>query len=361
LDEQAGQTADAEAEPIEREARVHWGLAGEAYRELAKLHYVTREYPEFIWEAAQALLAARDYPAAAQQYREYMSLESRNRRPLALLGLGQSLVARGETQEALAILQECIDLDPTSVASFQARLLAAEAHLEQGETSRAEACLHDNLDSDFLTPASQEWRESLFALGRLLFEAGRYNEAVSRLEEAVARYPRDPQSLDARYMLALSYWKTALVAESTQGGVTEAERDRRLRDALDDALSYYDQVLEAFEHRGTDSPLPPWQRGMLRNSYFGRGAVLFKLGRFEPAIHAYLAIINRYQGSPEVLEAYVEIFNCYRRLHRTDEARSALQLARVALDHLPEKAAFDAATNYSRQEWADYLESLATL
>ncbi len=340
---------------------MHWGLAGDAYRELGKLHYTTREYPEFIWEAAQALLAARDYPAAAHEFREYMSLESRNRRPLALLGLGQSLVARGETQEALAIMQECIDLDPTSVASFQARLLASEAHLERGQISRAEACLHENLDSDYLTPASQEWRESLFALGRLLYEAGRHNEAVNRLEEAVTRYPRDPQALEARYMLAQSYWKSALAAESAQGGITEAERERRVKDALDDALGYYDQVLEAFEHRGADSPLPPWQRGMLRNSYFGRGAVLFKLGRYEPAIQAYLAIINRYQGLPEVLEAYVEIFNCYRRLNRTDEARSALQLARVALDHLPEKSDFNAATNYTRQQWADYLDSLTTL
>ena len=48
-------------------------------------------------------------------------------------------------------------------------------------------------------------------------------------------------------------------------------------------------------------------------------------------------------------------------MKRGEEARSALQLARAALDHLPDKSEFNAATNYTRQEWADYLDSLATL
>ena len=257
-----------------------------------------------------------------------MSLESRNRRPLALLGLAQSLVARGEMKEALAILQECIDLDPTSVASFQARLLAAEAHLERDEFNKAEACLNENLESDFLTPSSQEWRESLFALGRLLYDAGRNNEAITRLEEAVARYPRDPQALDARYMLAESYWRTALATQSVQGGITEAERERRLKDALDDPLGYYDQVLEAFERRGAESPLPPWQRGCYRNSYFGRGARAVQAGsatsrRFKPIWRSSIATKDRPKSWMPTSKSLIATAGCIAR----KKPRSALQLA----------------------------------
>ena len=53
----------------------------------------------------------------------------------------------------------------------------------------------------------------------------------------------------------------------------------------------------------------------VRNGRIGiSGSVLFDLGRYEEAIQAYLAVANRYQDSPEVLGAYVEMARSYRRL-----------------------------------------------
>ena len=122
-----------------------------------------------------------------------------------------------------------------------------------------------------------------------------------------------------------------------------------------------DDVVDAFERTHDEAEPTAWQQSLLRNTYFGRGAVLYQLGRFEPAIQAYLAIINRYQNSAEVLEAYVQIFACYRRLNQPAEARNALQLARAALSRLPTEISFARTTNYSRSQWEQFLESLATL
>ena len=74
-------------------------------------------------------------------------------------------------------------------------------HAEKGEPDQARRLLDENLSGDLLTPDSAEWRNSLFTLGRLLHNEGRYDEAVARLEEAVARYPDAPQTLEARYLI----------------------------------------------------------------------------------------------------------------------------------------------------------------
>ena len=62
-----------------------------------------------------------------------------------------------------------------------------------------------NLTGGSLTPASPEWRDSLFALGQLLHDSGRYEQAIAKLEEAVIRYPNAPQALMARYTIARSF------------------------------------------------------------------------------------------------------------------------------------------------------------
>lgn len=356
---QAQQASAKDVEPLEVAARAHLARAGEAFRQLAQLHFTDREYGEYLWRAAEVLQEARDYRGAAHEFREYLSVELRNRRSQALLGLGEALVCDGKYSEALAVLDECIELDAAGVPSFAARILAADAHLEQGDVDKAEDCLEANLESEVLDPSSQEWRESLFALCRLLFDAGRYVPAILRLDEALARYPQAPAALEARYMLAEAYWKTAIAIDAE--AAAESPEGSRQQDALEAALRNYEEVVTVFERRGYDAVPSAWEGRMLRNAYFGRGNVLFGLERYEKAIQAYLAIVNRYQGSPEVLEAYVQVFTCYQRLRQPEEARNALELARSTLAHLPASAAFTETTNFTPLEWSELLDSLGTL
>jgi tetratricopeptide (TPR) repeat protein len=85
------------------------------------------------------------------------------------------------------------------------------------------------------------------------------------------------------------------------------------------------------------------------------------LGQYEVAIEAYSSATNRYHRRAEVLEAYVQIAACYRKLGKTVEAKSTLEQAKYALKHLPEDAVVDETTNYDREEWTRLLDTLDTL
>ena len=141
-----------------------------------------------------------------------MKNEVRRRRATALQLLGESRMALGQTDQGLAALKECIDAYAADPASYRARLLVAKAAQAKGDDAKAEELLRQNLEDGTLTPRSIEWRDSLFALASLMEMAGRYQEAIPRLEEAVARYPDAPQTIEARYLTAESYRRLALEA-----------------------------------------------------------------------------------------------------------------------------------------------------
>jgi tetratricopeptide (TPR) repeat protein len=339
--------------------------AGHLYRRLAEMRLASREYPDDLYDAAEADLAGHDYTSAAALFRKYLSVEARKRRPHALLALGDALLSSGQPAEALEALKECIEFHPRDAAVFQARLLASEAYLAAGQNQEAEKLLLENLDGEALSPASTEWRDSLFALGRLLYETGRYREAIERFEEATTRYPNAAATEEARYLAAESYRRTAREVQRQEAQEPTAEgrlsRRREWEQLLEAGLARYEQELNAILLRQERQPLTTLDEAILRNCFFARGDILFDLGRYQDAIQAYASATNRYQQNPEVLQAYVQIAACYRRLGQTAEARSTLEQAKYALKHLAESVSFDETSNYNRQEWGQMLETLKTL
>jgi tetratricopeptide (TPR) repeat protein len=225
--------------------------------------------------------------------------------------------------------------------------------------------LRENLNGDLLTPQSKEWRDSLFALGKLLAANDRYAEAIERLEEAVARYPDSRQSIEARYLIAKACQQAAKAPQ--EKAITDSVETARIvhlkqaQQFLETAIRYYEQTQEVLNRRQEQTELSALERSMLRNSYFDAGATLVALGRDEDAIRAYSAATNRYQHDPEVLEAFAQIATCYRRLNKPREARGAVQQAKVVLDRIKPGAEFSAATIYSRREWKELLDWLSKL
>ncbi|HWB10026.1 MAG TPA: tetratricopeptide repeat protein [Pirellulales bacterium] len=339
--------------------------SGLLYRRLAEMRVASREYPDDLYDAAEADLAGHDYTSATEMLRKYLSVEARKRRPHALLALGEALLSQGKPAEALEALLECVEFHPRDAAVFQARLLASEGHLATGEKEAAEKLLLDNLDGEALSPASTEWRDSLFALGRLLYDSGRYREAIARLEEATTRYPSAPASEEARYLAAESYRRSAREVQRQEAQEATAEgrlsRRREWEQLLEAGLARYEQELNAILVRQERQPLTPLEEAILRNCFFARGDILFNLGRYQEAIQAYASATNRYQQRPEVLQAYVQIAACYRRLGQAAEARSTLEQAKYALKHLAEGVSFGDTSNYNRQEWNELLDTLKTL
>lgn len=352
-----------DAGKIEEAARAQFRKAGIAYARLARLRIVTREYPEDLWNSADNLLRGHDYVRAARVLKEYLKNETRRRRPLALVGLGRAKLALGDFKGAVRDLTDCVESHPRDAAVYEARLLCAHAYRQLGEMEKAEQLLRVNIAGGTLTPASREWRESLFALGELLHIVGRHKEAIRYLEEAVARYPDSDRTMEGYYLIGQSYREAAKAPQARLREATaesaRIEQRREMEELLRRALENYTRAREQLSRRAADNDLTELDAAILRNCYFFIGAVLYDLGRYEEAIKVYSNASTRYQNEPAALEALVQVAACHRRLHQPDKARGALAQAKLIWKRLPKDADFLATTNYPRDQWPKLLDQLS--
>lgn len=357
---EAASLPPSQAGPVIRKGRQLLRAAGKTYQHLAELHLLTREYSDDLWASAESLLEGHDFATAVTVLREYLKNEARRRYPRALVSLGEALLATGRLDDALESLNECIHFYPRDAASFRARLLASSVCVEKGDRKEARQLLEENLNGDLLAPSSEEWRDSLFALGRLLYGEGQYHEAINRLEEAVARYPDCPQTVEGRYFIAEGYRLNARrmrmqIEEDASESVRQAHI-RQVTQAFESALKQYEQLENQLSRQQRTRELNTLEKAILRNCSFSIGAVLFDLERYEAAVKAYAVACNRYQNSPEVLEAYLQLARTYRRLDKPNEARSALDQAKVALARMKASQRFTETTNHSKEQWAALLD-----
>ncbi len=345
------------------QGRYHLRAAGVAYEDLAGLRYATVTYTDDLWEAGEHFFDGQSYTHAARLFNDYLHHEVERRKGLALLRLGQAYVALDRSDKAIDALRECIELYPRDAVLFQARIECARALRLNDQHEEAESLLVKNLTGDTLTPKSAEWRDSLFELGSQLRESGRFDDAISKLDEAVQRYPDAPQALMARYDIARSYHRRADEPEQLyKEAKTESERqkNRRLRDEyLEEALRRYSAVqrMVTIDTRNADSTL---NKLLLRNCYTMQGAVLFRLKRYEDARKSYSDASSLFQDEPFVLESFVHIANCWRRLDKPLKARMTIAQAKQVLGSLPRDIDFKITTNFDRGQWEYLLDQMET-
>lgn len=394
LAHEAEQDTTGEARQRLSLARRHYRQAGVDFARLAHLHYTQRRYPEDLWQSGQNFNLGRDYKSAIVVLREFLSTEARPQRPLAMAAMGEALLSLNETDEAIAVLEDCLREFPKDPGSYHARLLASQAYVEKGEADRAARLLLDNLHQESLTPRSDAWRDSLFALGKVLHDQGlnalrkhdlqpgvgvsaagggghldagyeTLQTAVRRLGEAVARYPDDPRTAMALYLMAESDRHSAqLPLVKLESESIESRRlalSRQAREHLTGALDSYDGVVAKFNSRTDPTPLSPQEELILRNAYFARGTTLYELGLYEEAVAAYSTATSRYQHEPAAVEAYVQIAACFRRLNKPAEARGTLEQAKLVIDRIRPEADFTTTTRFDRDEWKNLLNWMSTL
>ncbi len=288
LMDQADQEPPNKAQPLRHQGRIQFQQAGHVYLRLAKLLTTTRRYPDQLWNSASAYFTGQNYRSAARVLSDYLQNESRRRRPQALVRLGEARLALDEVDEALEDFRQCVEFFPRDAASFRARLLAARAYLEKGETQQAEGMLQENLNGEGMTPASKEWRNSLFALGELYHVQHRFQDAILSLEQAVTRYPEDPQALQARYLVADSYRQAASEAQEKLRndliGSTQITHTQKIQEGFQQALEGYQEIQQMLGRRQETRALLPLEQSILRNCYFSVGDIHFDLEQYDAAI-----------------------------------------------------------------------------
>ncbi|MDY0167531.1 MAG: tetratricopeptide repeat protein [Thermoguttaceae bacterium] len=362
---EAEQHALGKAEPLLREGRRQLRDAGRIHARLADLLVTTRRYPELLWESGQDYMRGQCFTAAIGILKEYLKDQARRRHPQALVMLGEAYLAQGKVEEALEAFQECVDFHPRDAAAYQARLLASRARREKGEVAKAEKLLLENLAGEYLTPASQEWRQSLFDLGELLYQEGRYEDARIRLDEAVVRYPEDPRALTARYLVAESGRRAAADSQEQMqenlAGSAHLASSQKISRLYEQSLAEFIALRDTLSDWQQSRNLVETERVILRNACFAIGDIEFALGRYSQAVEAYSNATNRYQNAPEVLNAYVQIAAAYRQMGDSAQARSALEQAKAVLSRMKPDVAFTDATNFDRAQWSELLDYLSEL
>lgn len=335
--------------------------AGVSFEELAERQFATEQFPVDLWESAEAYYRGQSYTSAARTIEKYLKNEPLRHNALALLRLGQCRLALGESRQAVDAFEECIEFHPEDAATYGARLNAAKAHRDLGEFDAAEALLRQNLTGGTLTPRSPEWRDSLFELGTLLQDRGRYQEAINALEECIGRDIEPKKKRLAHYLAGEAYRNAAeepLKRFNEAKAVNEREKNERLyRAFLEKSYSHYDAVQREISRMGGGSEL---DKAMLRNCYMLKGSVLFDLGRYQEAVDEYSNVSALYQNDPFVLETLVQISSCWRRLGEPEKARGNIEQAIVALERMPRDADFLVSTTRSRREWESLLEEIKT-
>jgi tetratricopeptide (TPR) repeat protein len=336
--------------------------SGAAFEQLAKLRFGTKFYTADLWKSAENFFNGHSFTRTIELLDEYLRYEPELRNAEAMLRLGQAHLALRQIPQSIAAFEECIEFHPLDGSTFQARIDCAKAYWQLGNISRAEQLLRDNIAGSTLKPSSREWKDSLFELGMLLHESGRHEEAIGTLEEAIDRYPNDRNRLVAQYEIGESYrrWAGELTSRS-QDARTESERKKRhdmASDHLNKALKHFEEVQVAITFKTHDIHSDPLLGTMLRNCYMLEGTVLFDLEKYKEAIEAYSNVASLYPDDPFVLETFVQISNCWRRLDKDDNARGAIKQAQIALDGLPTNADFTSTTALSRDEWRLLLADL---
>ena len=350
-------------EKFAKEGRFHLRAAGRAYEDLARMRYATRFFTRDLWDAADCYFQGQSYTSAARVFEEYLLNEARQRNDVALVRLGQSRLALGDNAGAIRALEECIELYSETVVTHQARLEAGRAYRQLEKFPEAERLLQTNLQATALTPQSPEWRDSLFELGNLLYEQDRFDEAVDALQEAVARYPDNGAALLSKYLIARAYHNGAeslarQLREPSAENEAQINRSRKLiAENLESAYATYLEVQQQITLEG-NSENDPQTAMLLRNCYMMQGSVLVELRRFNEARQAYQNVITLYQNDPVVLESFVQVANCWRRLNQPMLARGNLERAKVVLQKLPPTADFLASTNFNRQQWTLLLDEM---
>jgi tetratricopeptide (TPR) repeat protein len=351
------------ADELHRLGRRHMREAGVAYENLANLRFATEHYPDDIWISADCFYRGQSYSNTARLLDLYLKNEPDKRNAPALLRLGQSNLALGNVDQCIAALEECIELYAHDNSTYEARIDCANAYWYRGNAPEAERLLRNNLIESNLKPSSPEWRDSLFALGRLLFSQGRNEDAINTLEEAVERYPDDRQTLQTRYLIGESYrrWADEPLDRLLQAR-TASEREKGtqlVHERLAKALESFKEVQRAITLRVRDVQQDPLYGAMLRNCYMLEGTVLFDLERYEDAIKSYSNVSSLYPNEPFVVETFVQIAHCWQRLDRVEKAHGAIQQAQLTLDRLPKNADFAATTAFNRDEWQSLLTDMS--
>ncbi|MBN1345978.1 MAG: tetratricopeptide repeat protein [Phycisphaerae bacterium] len=321
--------------------------AAETYLRLSRVLLMKPEASgEEQWKAAVQFDRANLPERSIAVFQDFLQAHSKSTRvPDVLRRLGQAHQSLGQFKQAIARYEENQQRFPRTPAAMRSLVPMAQCLMALGPShyGQAEKTLLTIIDQPSkegrYDPEALEYREALFVMADLYDRWDKPEKAVSRLEEILERYPRDPRIARAQFVLANSFRKSALEilaspdASTQQSGAlsvaTGAERLKR-------AEELYSEVIHTLEGRRPNS-LKPIETLYLKYSHLCRADCAFDLKEYDRAMSLYEEAARRFRRDPVSLSAYVQILNCYQRMGKDAEARAAVQRVKWLLKGIPEE------------------------
>jgi TolA-binding protein len=366
----------ADLDPATRaQVRSHLSAAAGYYRRHADKVVLTdvQLYSDSLWMSGDCYDRAGDQEAATRIFQLYAAERPGDpRQPEARFRLAQAFQVRGDLENAASIYRDLIrsrgDAEtgsgPWADASEVplARCLLLDANPDND--AEAEQILRTVVSGQIGTPEATSFRDAVFELANHYYRKSDYDAAIERFEEALSRYPSDPQHASARFKLADALRLSAVDIERTLTQALapaekvrlEAVRTDRLRRAID----LYDQVrsdLDAKDARRRTAA----EETYLRNSYFYMGESAFRMKDYETAITHYNAAKDRYNQDPAALVAMTQIVSCHLRQGDLRRAQAANERAKRFYAGIPAGVWDDPTLPMTRQDWERWLESTSML
>jgi outer membrane assembly lipoprotein YfiO len=385
-----GDTAAARQQLLELSLRPHSRWSARALLELGQLAYEQRRYQSAQLFLEQARREAADLPTLLtavlllgeslyqqQQWREAVRLfqtaeqllatadslqlpNPHRYREYALLGLGRSLLALGQPEAALPLLQRLwAEYRDRALQGDEILFWLAEAHYRVGELAQATEAYEQVL---LRYPQSARREEALYSIGWCAFRLQQLERAVFWFERLIQEFPQSRfaaeallRSADALYMLgqyrraAEQYHELSRRFPNTPYAEYAAYQYGyvlyRLRE-----YSAAEQAFRTFARAYPNSPLAPealymlaWiafqqrnyeaalerLRGLLATqpspeiaarAWFAIGNAYYNMGRWEDALAAYRTVVERYPNSPFAAEAVQSVQYTLVMLGRSEEA-----------------------------------------
>jgi tetratricopeptide (TPR) repeat protein len=289
--------------------------------------------------------------------------------PDATLRLGKAYQAAGNFDKAIAAYQRIQFRYPQSLARSKSAVPLAQAYVAKGPDfyGRAENVLLSVInDNPLLEPDAEEFKQSLFDLAQLYYSTRRFEEAVTKLEEFVQRYPNDPRMGQLLFLMADSYRKSAgllvaRLASATTGSagspvaaeVETAEATAASRQRLEKAHSLFGKVIDLYRNQ---SPRLDVEKLYLKHAYFYRADCMYDLSNFAEAVRLYDEAAYRYRDDPSALSAYVQMVNAYCAMGKFEEARTVNERAKILVRSIPPTAFSDDSFSMPKAYWEQWLQ-----
>ncbi|MFC1782449.1 tetratricopeptide repeat protein [Planctomycetota bacterium] len=325
-------------------------------------------YKDNLWQSASSYNKAGNVEKTIETWHRFVTeQEGESRWPRALFNLAQACQANGDFGQAIDFYETLLSKHPQSLATFDGIVPLAHSYLalEPPERDKAETLLRSVLQDPAINPPSSYFRDALFELGELYYDSQNYPEAISKLTEAINRYPNDEQLGKFMFLVGDSYRKSGQdldeqLAELDQDPTATVRRQKtfsQLQKYLESARDYFNRAIE-FYSQTPESRRSSLAEMYMRHCWLYRADCMFDLGRYQEAIDLYELAVLRYQLTPTALASFVQIVNCHLRLDQPREARSANQRAIWQLRNMPDEVLAEGPTKLTRQQWQDWFEGI---